>query len=150
MLKLSCSVQSTANVLFYYMYFQNRYSYYVTKVVGLKIHLMLVRKMAINVSATQAVDLVCDDFFNDKSEREGAQEVQQLPWRFYGEDRELDLLAKAVIPLPAEETTSFQLESYQRTVGSEDTSSYVKKEMEAGIPSKTNNCLHCIFRERKK
>ncbi len=28
------------------------------------------------------------------------------------EDRELDLLAKAVISLPVDETTSFQLESY--------------------------------------
>ncbi len=71
----------------------------------------LVRKMAINLSATEAVDLVCDDFFNDKSEREGVQEVYSYHGGTTVEDRELDLLAKAAISLPVEETTSFQHES---------------------------------------
>ncbi len=43
------------------------------KVVRLKINLALVRKMAINLFATEAVDLVCDDVFNCELEREGAQ-----------------------------------------------------------------------------
>ncbi len=63
MLKLSCSVQSIANVLFYCMYFKNRNSYYVTTVVRLKINLTLVRKMALNLFATEAVNLICDDAF---------------------------------------------------------------------------------------
>ncbi len=65
--------------------------------------------MAINLSATEAVDLVCDDVFDCEREREGVQELYS-----YRRDttRELDLLAKAAISLPVEETTSFQLESY--------------------------------------
>ena len=62
------------------------------------------------------------------------------------EDRELDLLVKAVISLLVEETSSIQLESYQSTVGSEDTSSYVEEEMEADIPGKTNSYLCFIFK----
>ncbi len=62
-------------MLFHYVYFENRNSYYVTKVVGLKINLVLVQKMARNLSATEAADLVCDDFFDGESEREGVQEV---------------------------------------------------------------------------
>ncbi len=57
-------------MMFYCMYFSNSNSYYVTKVVGLIINLTLVRKMAINLSATEAVDLVCDDVFDNERERE--------------------------------------------------------------------------------
>ncbi len=65
--------------------------------------------MATNLSATEAVDFVCDDVFDCEREREGVQELYS-----YRRDttRELDLLAKAAISLPVEETTSFQLESY--------------------------------------
>ncbi len=38
--------------------------------VGLKINLTLVRKMAINLSATEAVNLVCDEVFKCEHERE--------------------------------------------------------------------------------
>ncbi len=68
--------------------------------------------MAINLSATEAVDLVCDDVFNCKRERERVQELYSYRRGTTVEDRVLDLLAKAVISLPVEETTSFQLESY--------------------------------------
>ncbi len=68
--------------------------------------------MATNMSATEAVDLVCDDVFGCEREREGAQELYSYRRGTTVEDRELDLLAKAVISLPVEETTSFQLESY--------------------------------------
>ncbi len=72
--------------------------------------------MARNLSATEAVDLVyndfSDDFSNSESEREGVQEV----YSYYGgttvEARKLDLLAKAVVLLPVKETTSFQFEGY--------------------------------------
>ncbi len=73
---------------------------------------MLVRKMAINLSATEAVDLVCDDVFDCEREREGVQELYSYRRGTTVQDREWDLLAKAVISLPVEETTSFQLESY--------------------------------------
>ncbi len=76
-----------------------------------KINLALVRKMAINLSATEAVDLVCDDVFNCELVGEGAQELYSYRGGTTVEDRELDLLAKAVISLPVEETTSFQHES---------------------------------------
>ncbi len=46
-----------------------------TKVVGLKINLTLVKKTAINLSATEVVDLVCDDIFDCECEREGVQEL---------------------------------------------------------------------------
>ena len=81
-------------------------------VVGLKINLTFVRKMAINLSATETVDLVCDDVFYCEHERKGVQKVYSCHGGTTVEDRELDLLAKAVISLPVEETTSFQLESY--------------------------------------
>ncbi len=68
--------------------------------------------MAINLSATEAVDLVCDDVFECEREREGAQELYSYRRGTTVENRELDLLAKAIISLPVEETTSFQLESY--------------------------------------
>ncbi len=68
--------------------------------------------MAINLYATEAVDLVCDDVFDCKREREGVQELYSYCGVITVEDRELDLLAKAVISLPVEETTSFQLKSY--------------------------------------
>ncbi len=84
----------------------------ITKVVGLKINLTLVRKMVINLSATEAVDLVCNDVFGCKRKREGIQEMYSYRGVTTVKDKELDLLAKAVILLPVEETTSFQLESY--------------------------------------
>ncbi len=68
--------------------------------------------MAINLSATEAVDLVCNNIVNCEREREGAQELYSYHRGTTVEDRGLDLLAKAVILLPVEETTSFQLESY--------------------------------------
>ncbi len=68
--------------------------------------------MATNLSATEAVDLVCDDVFSCEREWEGAQELYSYRRSTTVEDRELDLLAKAVISLPVEETTSSQLESY--------------------------------------
>ncbi len=68
--------------------------------------------MAINLSATEAVDLVCDDVFDSERESEGAQKLYSYHRGISVEDRELDLPAKAVISLPVEETTSFQLESY--------------------------------------
>ncbi len=68
--------------------------------------------MAINLSATEAVDLVCDDVFDCERERKGVQELYSYCRGTTVQDRELDLLAKAVISLPVEETTSFQLESY--------------------------------------
>ncbi len=68
--------------------------------------------MAINLYATEAVDLVCDDFFNCKPVKERVQELYSYRGSTTVEDRELDLLAKAVIFLPVEETTSFQLENY--------------------------------------
>ncbi len=68
--------------------------------------------MAINLSATEAVDLVCDDVFDCEHEREGVQELYSYLRGTTVENRELDLLARAVISLPVEETTSFQLESY--------------------------------------
>ncbi len=68
--------------------------------------------MAINLSATEAVDLVCDDVFDCEREGEGVQELYSYRRGITVENRELDLLAKAVISLPVEETTSFQLESY--------------------------------------
>ncbi len=67
--------------------------------------------MAINLSATEAVDLVCDDVFYCEREREGVQELYSYCRGTTVQDREY-LLAKAVISLPVEETTSFQLESY--------------------------------------
>ncbi len=101
--------------------------------------------MARNLSATETVDLVCDDFFDGESQREGVQAIYNYRGGTTVEARELDLLSKAVISLLVEETTSFQLKSYQSTVGSEDTSSYVKEEMEVDIPGKTNSYLLCIF-----
>ncbi len=80
--------------------------------VGLKINLTLVRKMAINLSATEAVNLVCDEVFKCEREREGVQELYSYCEGTTVENRELNLLAKAVISLLVEETTSFQLESY--------------------------------------
>ncbi len=68
--------------------------------------------MAINLSATEAVDLVCDDVFDCEHDREGVQKLYSCRRGTTVENRELDLLAKAVISLPVEETTSFQLESY--------------------------------------
>ncbi len=68
--------------------------------------------MAINLSATEAVNLVCDDVFDCERKREGVQELYSYRRGTTVEDRELHLLAKAVISLPVEETTSFQLESY--------------------------------------
>ncbi len=68
--------------------------------------------MATNLSATEAVDLVCDDVFGCERERERAQELYSYRRGTTVEDRELDLLAKSVISLAVEETTSFQLESY--------------------------------------
>ncbi len=68
--------------------------------------------MAINLSATEAVDLVCDDVFDSERESEGAQKLYSYRRGISVEDRELDFPAKAVILLPVEETTSFQLESY--------------------------------------
>ncbi len=68
--------------------------------------------MAINLSATEAVDLVCDDVFDCEREREGVQELYSYRRGTTVENRALDLPAKAVISLPVEETTSFQLESY--------------------------------------
>ncbi len=68
--------------------------------------------MAINLSATEAVGLVCDDVFDCECEREGVQELYSYRRGTTVQDRELDLLAKAVVSLPVEETTSFQLESY--------------------------------------
>ncbi len=68
--------------------------------------------MAINLSATEAVDLVWDDVLDCEREREGVQELYSYRRGTTVENRELDLLAKAVISLPVEETTSFQLESY--------------------------------------
>ncbi len=66
-------------------------------VVGLKINLTFVRKMAINLSATETVDLVCDDVFYCEHERKGVQKVYSCHGGTTVEDRELDLLAKAVI-----------------------------------------------------
>ena len=57
------------------MYIKNRNSYYITKVVRLKINLTLVQKMTRNISATEAVDFVCDDIFDDESVREGVREL---------------------------------------------------------------------------
>ncbi len=68
--------------------------------------------MAINLSATEAVDLVCDDVLDCEREGERVQELYSYRRGTAVENRELDLLAKAVISLPVEETTSFQLESY--------------------------------------
>ncbi len=68
--------------------------------------------MAINLSATEAVDLVCNDVLDGEREREGVQELYSYRRGTTVEDRELDFPAKAVISLPVEETTSFQLESY--------------------------------------
>ncbi len=68
--------------------------------------------MTINLSTTEAVDLVCNNVFDCEREREWAQELHSYCRGTTVEDRELDLLAKAVISLPVEETTSFQLESY--------------------------------------
>ncbi len=68
--------------------------------------------MVINLSATEVVDVVCDDIFNCELEREGAQELYSYHIGTTVKDRELDLPAKAVISLPVEETTSFQLETY--------------------------------------
>ena len=103
--------------------------------------------MLINLPATEVVDLVCDDVFNCKREQEGAQELYSYRRGTTVEDRELDLLAKAVISLPVEETTSFQLESYQSTVGSEHTSSYVEEEMELDSPGKKNSYLPVYLRK---
>ncbi len=61
--------------------------------------------MAINFSATEAVDLVCNDIFDCEREREGVQELYSYRRGTTVENRELDLLAKAVISLPVEETT---------------------------------------------
>ncbi len=58
------------------------------------------------------MDLVCDNVFNCEHEREGVQELYSYRRGTTVEDRELDLLAKAVISLPVEETTNFQLEGY--------------------------------------
>ncbi len=49
--------------------------------------------MAINLSATEAVDLVCN-VFDCKREREGIQELYSYRGGTTVEDRELDLLAK--------------------------------------------------------
>ncbi len=68
--------------------------------------------MAINLSATEAVDLVCDDVFDSEREREEAQKLYSYRRSAFVKNRELDLPTKAVISLPVEETTSFQLESY--------------------------------------
>ncbi len=65
--------------------------------------------MAISLSATEVVDLVCNDVFDCEREREGVQELYSYLGGTTVKDRELNLLAKAVISLPAEETT---LESY--------------------------------------
>ncbi len=50
--------------------------------------------------------------FSTVNEREGVQELYSYRRGTTVEDRELDLLAKAVISLLVEETTSFQLEGY--------------------------------------
>ncbi len=68
--------------------------------------------MVINLSATEAVDLVCDDVLDCEREREGVEELYSYCRNTTVKYRELDLLAKAVISLPVEETTSFQIESY--------------------------------------
>ncbi len=68
--------------------------------------------MVINLSTTEVMNLVCDDVLNCEREREGVQELYNYCKGTTVEDRELDLLAKAVISLPVEETTSFQLESF--------------------------------------
>ncbi len=72
----------------------------------------LAQKMAIGLSATEAVDLIYDDVFDCEREREGAVELYSYLGGTTVKDRELNLLAKAVILLWVEETTSFQLESY--------------------------------------
>ncbi len=61
--------------------------------------------MAISLSATEAVDLVCDDVFDCEREREGVQELYSYRGGTTVKDRELNLLAKAVISLPAAEIT---------------------------------------------
>ncbi len=62
----------------------------------------------------------------------------------------MKLLAKAVISLPVEETTtSFQFESYYSTVDSGHTSSNVKEEMELDIPGKKNSFLSNSFIREK-
>ncbi len=69
--------------------------------------------MAINLSATEAVDLVCESVFNCECE---SKEIQEL-YSYHGgttvEDKELDLLTVAVILFTVEETTGFQLESLE-------------------------------------
>ncbi len=53
--------------------------------------------MAINLSATEAVDLVCDNVLNCKCESEGVQELYSYREGTTVEEKELDLLAEAVI-----------------------------------------------------
>ncbi len=65
--------------------------------------------MAINLSATEAVDLVCDDVFDCKREREGVQELYSYRRGTTVEDRELDLLAKAVISFRLRKLLVFNL-----------------------------------------
>ncbi len=105
--------------------------------------------MAINLSATEVLDLFYDDVFDCEHEKEGAQELYSYHRGTTVEDRELDLPTKAVISLPVEETTSFQLESYYSTVGSEHTSSYVEEDMELDIPGKKKQLFTQYIREKK-
>ncbi len=65
--------------------------------------------MARKFSATEAVDFVCNDFFDGESQREGVQEIYSYRGVATVKAGELDLLAEAVISLLA---MSFQLESY--------------------------------------
>ncbi len=63
--------------------------------------------MAISLSATEVVDLVYDDVFDCKREREGVQELYSYLGGTTVKNRELNLPTKAVILLWVEETTSF-------------------------------------------
>ncbi len=66
--------------------------------------------MATNLSATEVVDFISDNFSNSKSDREGVQEIYIYRGGTTVDATELNSLTKAVILLPVEETTSFQLE----------------------------------------
>ena len=63
--------------------------------------------MAISLSATEVVDLVYDDVFDCKREREGVQELYSYLGGTTVKNRELNLPTKVVILLWVEETTSF-------------------------------------------
>ncbi len=65
--------------------------------------------MAINLSATEAVDLVCDNVFDCELEREGVQELYSYRRGSTAKDRELDLPAKAVISCQLKKLLVFNL-----------------------------------------